>query len=90
MSKTIIFGDQEDTCYICGRYGKMQTHHCLHGIRRKKADEFGLTVHLCPMCHKELHDNGYYDLTLERVAQKAFEKKYSHEKFIEVFGKNYL
>jgi hypothetical protein len=30
------------------------------------------------------------DLRLKRVAQITFEAKYSHEKWMEVFGKNYL
>ena len=68
----------------------METHHCLHGIRRKKADANGLTVHLCPECHRQLHDHGTGDLYLEQTAQRAFEKRHGKEKWMQEFGKNYL
>ena len=66
-----------DECYICRAQGALETHHCHHGSRRKKADEYGLTVKLCPRCHRLLHDKGYYDRYLQKVAQQAFENKYS-------------
>lgn len=77
-------------CYICGRSGVLHRHHCLHGSRRKMADRYDLTVYLCPDCHRELHDHGTGDLMLERLAQKHFEDQYGHEKYMEIFGKNYL
>ena len=77
-------------CYICGASGTLQRHHCLHGIRRKAADKYDLTVYLCPRCHMELHDHGIGDLMLEQLAQAHFEAEHGHEKYMEVFGKNYL
>lgn len=77
-------------CFICGRGGALHKHHCLHGIRRKAADKYDLTVWLCPECHQRLHDHGDGDLMLERLAQRHFEEKYGHEKYMRVFGKNYL
>lgn len=82
--------DCKNKCYICGRYTATETHHMLHGIRRKAADKYGLTCQLCHNCHMNLHDKGFHDLELEQEAQRRFEKKYGHEKFMEVFGKNYL
>ena len=38
----------------------------------------------------KLHDQGIGDLHLEQLGQRHFEDKYGHEKFMEVFGKNYL
>ena len=39
----------------------------------------------------ELHDkNKELDRMLQRVCQEKFEEKYSHEEFMEVFGKSYL
>lgn len=93
MKESIIkfpFPDQKDRCYLCGRYGQMHLHHCLHGIHRKNADKYGLWVHLCPECHMALHDHGDGDLALEQIAQKAFEREYGGEKFREVFGKSWL
>lgn len=87
--RSIIPGDTAGRCYICGRMEKMEVHHCLHGIRRKAADKYGLTVHLCRKCHTELHDHGRYDRELEKVAQIVFEDKYGHEEYMRVFGKDY-
>jgi hypothetical protein len=53
------------------------------------ADRYGLTVHLCVRCHTRLHDLGEHNLELERIGQQAFEKKYGHEKFMQIFGKDY-
>lgn len=89
MAKSIIT-QATDECYICRAQGPLETHHCHHGSRRKKADEYGLTVKLCPLCHRLLHDKGYYDRYLQQVAQKAFENKYSHELWMKEFGKDYL
>ena len=77
-------------CYLCGRGGTLQRHHCLHGSRRKAADKYDLTVYLCPECHAKLHDNGICDRYLQQLAQRSFEKKYGRKRFMEVFGKNYL
>lgn len=82
---------QTDECRICGIWGEhLHTHHMLHGSMRKKADEYGLTCKLCHKCHTLLHDKGLHDLELQQEAQRMFESKYGHEKFMEVFGKNFL
>lgn len=90
MSQTIVSGDAVDRCYLCKRYGRMQVHHCLHGSRRRAADAYGLTVHLCPLCHTLLHDHGVNDLYLEQTAQAAFEREHSREEWMRIFGKSYL
>lgn len=54
------------------------------------ADRYDLTVYLCPDCHRELHDHGRGDLMLKQLAQKHFEDQHGHEKYMEIFGKNYL
>lgn len=77
-------------CYLCGRIGVLHKHHCLHGSRRKPADKYDLTVYLCPTCHMNLHDKGIGDRFLQQTAQQFFEYQYGHEKYMEVFGKNYL
>ena len=77
-------------CFFCRRSGALHRHHCLHGIRRKAADKYDLTVYLCPQCHAELHDHGKGDLYLEQLAQRYFEARYGHKRFMEEFGKNYL
>lgn len=91
QKKTFSVIDNDNTsCFLCGRRGAMHRHHALHGSRRKKAEEYGLTVYLCPICHQELHDHGKNDLELERLAQEKFEEVYGHEKWMKEFHKNYL
>lgn len=82
--------DEKYRCHLCGRTGVLQKHHCLHGIRRKAADRYNLTVWLCVDCHRKLHDKGIGDLQLEQEAQKHFEDQYGHDKYMQEFGKNYL
>ena len=81
---------EEKKCFLCGSRNNLQKHHCHHGIRRKAADRFDLCVWLCAHCHQLLHDKGLHDRDLQMVAQKHFEMKYGHEKWMEIFGKNYL
>jgi hypothetical protein len=91
-----IIQENKDNCFNCGRYGNLERHHCIHGIaNRPKADKYGLTVYLCASCHRGTNGvhgkNGHgLDIQLKRIAQKKFEEKYSREKFMETFGRNYL
>ena len=88
--KSIIPDDREDRCYLCGRYiHGGHVHHMLHGVRRKTADRYGLTVHLCHRCHIDLHDHGVMDAELQELAQNVFEDRYGHAEFMQVFGKNF-
>ena len=36
-----------------------------------------------------LHDTGRYDRELEKLAQESFEKWFSHEEWMQIFGKDY-
>jgi hypothetical protein len=41
--------------------------------------------------HKSLHDRDKeLDKRLQRECQEEFERRYGHEKFMQVFGKSYL
>ena len=90
MTKSIMQDDE--CCYITGSRINLECHHCLHGIsKRSLADKYGLWVWLRHDIHMSLHDRDKeLDRYLEQEAQKAFEKKYSHEEFMRIFGKNYL
>lgn len=77
-------------CYFCGSQGVLQTHHCQHGSRRRKADLYDLTVYLCPECHKRLHDQGIGDRELQKLSQAYFEELYGHDMWMREFHKNYL
>lgn len=88
-------------CYLCeiidGVYNiqDLQLHHIFHGTaNRKNADKWGCYCYLCPSHHlygeDAVHRDSEIDLGLKKIAQLRFEQEYSHEKFMEVFGKNYL
>lgn len=83
-----------------GYYGELRhtglhRHHFMHGSYKKKAEHFGLWGYVCVEKHHEYgpeapHANSKVDKHLQQVAQRAFEKKYSHEMWMQEFKKNYL
>lgn len=89
--RSIITDDMEH-CIVCG--APAQWHHCPSGCFRKKADKYGLLFPLCQRHHtgeEGVHTgNTELNLKLHRIAQKVFEKKYGHEKWMEEFRRNYL
>ena len=92
--KSII--QSEKKCFFCGSEYNLERHHCIHGTAgRRLADKYGLTVYLCPSCHRGsegVHgrDGAPLDKILKQTAQTAFEGKYGRQKWMETFGKNYL
>ena len=99
MSKSIMQQDKE--CYLC-RYLydhenliNLQVRHCIHGTANRALSElYGLKVYLCINHHtagiNAVHKDRNMDLILIKIAQRKFEEKYGHDKFMEVFKKNYL
>ena len=77
----------------------LHRHHTIYGRgMRPLAEKYGLWVWLCPDHHefgasavhsgsKEGKEN---DRILKRISQRAFERRYGHDKWMEVFGKNYM
>ena len=90
--KSII--QEEKRCYLCGSTVELESHHIFFSALRPIADKHGLKVWLCAYHHRDqkhgAHGNREVDLFLKREAQKAFEKKYGHEKFMEIIKRNYL
>jgi len=87
--KSII--QKDNRCFLCGSTRDLQTHHCQHGYNRNKADEDGLTVRLCVLCHTNLHSRGWGDRELKQISQTMWERTYgSREDFIRRYGKSYL
>lgn len=69
----------------------LHKHHFMHGsANRKLAEQYGLWGYLCEDHHSMLHEKSKYYEFLIQVAQGRFEKLYSHEKWMEIFKKNYL
>lgn len=103
MKKSIMqTTDQRNRCYLCYHmYGiewtarALEEHHVMFGTAdRKISDDYGLTVMLCPEHHRTgeqaVHRSRMTNMLLRAMAQEAFEKEYSHEKWMELFGRNYL
>lgn len=95
--ESIIDGGNDLECWFCGRTVNLELHHVAHGTaNRALSDKYGLTVFLCPKCHRGNDGvHGKYghrrDMTLKCVAQRAFEEKIgSREEFRAIFGRSYL
>lgn len=92
MAKSILQPNGEKVCYVSGSRINLDLHHVMHGsANRKIADKWGIWCWLRHDIHMDLHDRDKeLDLQLKQEAQEAFEKLYTHEKWMELFGKNYL
>lgn len=90
-------------CFLCRRenpfaelrHDGLEKHHFMHGTaNRRLAEQYGLWGYLCSRHHNNgpeaVHNNHETDLLLMRTAQWEFEKLYGHEKWMDVFGKNFL
>ena len=80
-------------CWACGTITGLTTHHIFAGNpNRSLSEKYGLYVSLCIVCHTRIQL--YKSVTeverLKQEAQRRFEKVYGHDKFLEVFHKNYL
>ncbi len=58
------------------------------------ADKYGLTIWLCHNHHtgtnQAVHNSKRMDMELKCMGQAQFESIYGHQKFMDVFGKNYI
>ncbi len=80
-----------EECYVTGSSYQLDCHHIYHGPRRKAADKWGCWVWLRHDVHMDLHSRDTdLDRRLKRECQEEFERRYGHQKFMEVFGKSYL
>jgi hypothetical protein len=79
---------------VC-RYHKTpyaQTHEVFYGTaNRQHSIDWGMQVTLCHLCHRDvhLHPNKHKDRKLKQIFQLKFEKLYGHDKFMQIFGRNY-
>ncbi len=81
-------------CYITGSTEGLHRHHVYAGSRRKASDAWGCWVWLRWDWHNGadygVHSSPELDRRLKRECQEKFEELYGHEKFMKVFGKNFL
>ena len=95
MSKSIMEPKGAYQCWNCGDTRNLEVHHIFFGVRaRKKSEQYGQKVHLCPACHRYaktgVHGgNKELDLSLKQEAEKLFEQKYGRELFRQEFGRFY-
>lgn len=77
-----ILNTHKGECYECGKICKTDLHHIFFGhSRRKISDREGLTVYLCPECHKGTYGvHGKYgehlNKALKILAQQKWEERY--------------
>lgn len=102
MSKSIMHNKQDGTCYLCmrlnGDYDRrinLEEHHAIMGNPgRGLSEHYGLKVYLCIQHHREgpaaVHNNAKNQRYLQQEAQRAFEQKYSYERWMEVFNRNFI
>lgn len=92
MYRSIMMNLEVEKCYICGKEGPTEAHHCLHGsANRRLAERDGLIVNLCPECHRRLHEKGTGDDTLMEAGQLAWENYNLSDTahFMARYGKNF-
>lgn len=92
--KSIIQKDMSK-CYVCGTTQNLHVHEIYGGsANRKKSIEWDCYVRLCGnhhnMSNQGVHFNKHLDQTLKQNCQIMFEAIHGHDKFMEVFHKNYL
>lgn len=89
MVKSIMQDTKE--CFVTGSTWNLDRHHVYHGPRRAAAERYGCWIWLRHDIHMEVHDrNKELDRILQQTCQRRFEEIYSHEEFMDVFGKSYL
>lgn len=81
-------------CFMSHDTTRLHKHHIFRGPRRKAAEKWGCWIWLRYDWHNGsiygVHFNPQLDLELKQLCQMEFEKLYGHDKFMSVFGKNYL
>lgn len=90
-----IIQENMDECYICHTTQNLHLHHIYAGTaNRKKSDEYNAVIRLCGKHHnmskQGIHFNKELNLKIKQRAQIELEKEYSHEWFIQTFGKSYI
>lgn len=92
MGKSLLQDKKE--CYYSHTTYNIEKHHIFNGPNRRLSEKWGCWVYLRHDLHNEPPDGVHFNkenaLKLKRDCQRAFEEKYDHEKFMEIFGRNYL
>lgn len=83
----------QDRCEICGKpYAEL--HEVFGGKNRQASIKYNMQIRLCEQHHRTgknaIHRSKEFRERVQAEYQKRFEKKYSREKFMRVFGRNYI
>lgn len=70
-------------------------HHVFNGNpNRKLSEEWGMKIWVHPLWHDNtpysIHKNEETDIIVKQYAQAIFEERHGHDKFMEVFKRNWL
>lgn len=82
--------------YCTERKIGLDRHEVFFGSgKRQLSIDYGLFIFLTPEMHnmdfKEgIHFNELFRLKVQKIAQITFEELYGHEKFMQLFGQNYI
>lgn len=92
MKNSIIQPDKE--CYFTKSKINLHKHHIFPGAFRKKSEEYGCWIWVRSDYHVgtdyAIHNNERMLLELKKITQKIFEDKYEHDKFMQIFKRNYI
>ena len=94
MSDSIM--QNEKKCYLTGSKNGLHKHHIFGAFNRDRSEKWGLWVwlkwdrHIDNSPHRTPHNDVEIDMMLKKQGQREFEKRYSHDLFMQEFGRNYL
>ena len=97
-NKSILYDDNPDRCYLCGKYKSdyvsIEEHHIFGGSCKRVSDRRGFVVHLCRECHHTRVHNSKDHSCMDYLHQKAqmiYEEHIgTREEFIKEFIRSYL
>jgi len=83
----------QDWCVICGKpYAEL--HEVFGGKNRQASIKYNMQIRLCGYHHRygehAIHKDKEFRQQVQARYQQKFEKIYGHEKFMQVFGRNYI
>ena len=102
--RSIIPGDKENWCFICGSYDRIEEHHIFGGSDRQISEKYGLKVHLCNAHHhgtsgahgrdgsklqQYLHETGQQEIE-KRWQEQGLSADEARQRFMREFRKSYL
>ena len=94
MGSKSIIQQGDPRCFFCGSRVNLERHHVMSGPNRKSAEKYGIWIWCCDFHHRDPKDGVQYNREkadrLKAIGQIAFESRHSHDKWMEIFMKNYL